>query len=150
MASDALPSTSSHIRRKPQETTGASRSPLEEWKAKKALILQAMHQEPNLSVRELAERFNAHQSTIYKLKEKLKEGNSEEDRGQLWGRLLSKAVPLALRANVMRDLVKSSNPVAASRALEMVLESDGLRKKVAEPSRQASIVVKASDDVGFE
>ena len=56
---------------------------------------------------------------------------------------------MTLRARVMRDLVKSTNPVAAARALEMVLESDGLRKQASAPTVRSVINVVAGDDVGF-
>lgn len=120
------------------------------WEEKQKAILHALGEDPNASAPALAKRFNVHHSTVYKLKERLSAANGEEDRATKWGRLLSRAVPLALRARTMRDLVKSNNPVAAARALEMVLESDGLRKKASEPKRESVIVVQAGDDVTFE
>lgn len=72
------------------------------------------------------------------------------DRSQEWGDLLSRDIPLKLRSRTMRDIIKSNNPVAAARMLELVLESDGLRKKLPEPKVQSTIIVQATDDVGFE
>lgn len=129
-----------------------------DWTAKRKQILDALEGSTNESPTDIAQRLGVHYTTVYRAKRELErakqtdtsEISEGEDRQAVWGRLLSKNVPLKLRARVMRDLVKSSNPVAASRALEMVLESDGLRKKTTEPSKATSIVVSSSDDVGME
>lgn len=125
-----------------------------EARAKAASIREAIIQDlkanPTESLQTLAKRHGASYDTAAKVRRKFEQGNDQRDRSEVWGDLLSKAVPLRMRAKVMRDLVRSNNPVAASRALEMVLESDGLRKKLPEPKVQSTIIVQATDDVGFE
>ena len=113
-------------------------------------ILSDIKASPTVNLRELAALHGVSYDTAYKVRREYEAGNEVEDRAERWGRLLSAAVPLRLRAKTMRDLVKSNNPVAAARALEMVLESDGLRKKASEPKRESVIVVQAGDDVTFE
>ncbi len=132
--------------------------------ARRRAILADILKDPSQSSVELARKHKVHHTTIYRLRAHAGLGatpsaspsesvsgsvDKSEDRSETWGRLLTKKIPLVLRARVLRDLVKSENPVAASRALEMVLESDGLRKKLPAPSSFTSIIVQSSDDVGM-
>lgn len=130
----------------------------------RAAILDTMRSNPALAGYKVAALHNVHPSTVTRLKAAL-EATSDNlppvsrageapaiasmDRGERWGRLLHRKIPLKLRVNVLHKLLTSENPVSAGRALEIVLESDGLRKKIAAPSTNTSIIVQSTDDLGF-
>ena len=76
--------------------------------------------------------------------------NEAEDSVVKWARLLRRHVPLRMRAKALEEMIKSGNPVSVGRALEIVLDSDGLRKKLPQSNTAASIVVAAADDLGFD
>lgn len=113
-------------------------------------LLTDLATDPSQDLKRLAARHGASYALAYKLRRAIGGANANQDSSEEWGQLLKRDIPLKLRSRTMRDIIKSNNPVAAARMLEIVLDADGLRKKASEPKRESVIVVQASDDVTFE
>ena len=113
-------------------------------------IRQALLRDPDLNPDILAAELHTDQSVVRKERRRLRLKQAGGDESSVWGAMISSRIPLSLQAKVLKQMLTSDNPVAQARALELVLESRGLRKKTSEPSKQSSIIVESGGDSSFD
>jgi len=121
-----------------------------QFDSKAAAARAAIQADPNRTDLEIASSLGVSRALVNQQRRKVLITDGPGGEAETWGRLISSHIPLKMQVKVLKDLLQSQNPVAAGRAMELILESRGLRKKISEPSRSASIVVQANDDTGFD